>query len=142
MKPSVIYPHANRFFWYSKQIVSCVLLITLLAVQVKILLEGCLVMPYLPVPQSMAPMEGPCAEPASSAERVCLTNCEYSINKPKFAGEISLFDVAVGLPTIIFVVDSFNFSTLPFYVVSIPAIGPPLYLLFLRLFIPIPFAHH
>lgn len=130
MKLPVLHPHANQFFWYSKQMVSGVLLITLLAVQVKILLEGCLVMPYLPVPQSMASMEGPCAEPASSAERVCLAKCEYPINKPKFAGEISLFDVVVGLPTIIFVVDPFGFSPLPFYVVSMPAIGPPLYLLF------------
>lgn len=142
MKPSVLYPHANRFFWCSKQIVSGVLLITLLAVQVKILLEGCLVMPYLPVPQSMAPMEGPCAEPASSAERVCLANCEYSINKPKFAGEISLFDVIVGLPTIIFAVDPFSFSPPPFYAVFMPATGPPLYLLFSRIFIPFPSAHH
>jgi hypothetical protein len=142
MKPSVFYPHINRLCWYSKQIVSGVLLITLLAVQVKILLEGCLVIPYLAAPQSMVPMEGPCAEPASSAERVCLANCEYSISKPKCAGEVSLLDVIVGLPTIIFAVDPFSFSPLPFYVVSMPAIGPPLYLLFLRIFIPIPFAHH
>lgn len=143
MKISILYSHASQSFSrYSTRIVSGVLLITLLAVQLKIMLEGCLVMPYLPTPQSMAPMEGSCAKPASSAEQVCLANCEYSISKPKFTGEISLLDVIVGLPTIIFVVDPFSFSPTPFYAAFMPAIGPPLYLLFSRLFIPFPSARH
>ena len=60
-------------------------------------------MPYLPAPQSMEHREGPCAEPASPSERVCLTNCEYSVNKPKLTGEIALLDVIVGLSVIMIV---------------------------------------
>ncbi|WP_430230710.1 hypothetical protein [Nitrosomonas communis] len=128
---------------YSKRLLSGVLLISLLVVQAKIMLEGCLVMPYLPVPQSMKHTEGPCAEPASPSERVCLANCEYSVNKPKLTGEIASFDVIVGLPVIMIVMGVLlSFSPHTFYIAFIPAIGPPLYLLFLRFFIPIPSSPH
>lgn len=134
----------GQFSLRCSKLVSGILFITLLAVQVKIMLEGCFVMPYLPAPQNMvAPMEGPCSEPASSAERVCLASCDYSISKPKLAGELSLFDVIVALPTIIFVVDLFvRLAPSTAYATFLPAIGPPFYLLFLRLFIPLPSSHH
>lgn len=100
-------------------------------------------MPYLPAPQSVEPMEGPCAEPASPSERVCLANCEYSVSKPKLTGEITLLDVIVGLPAIMFVMGLFlSFSPHTSYTAFVFAIGPPLYLLFLRLFIPTPSSQH
>jgi hypothetical protein len=138
-------PICSRLFSlrYSKRLLSGVLLISLLVVQAKIMLEGCLVMPYLPAPQSMEPMEGPCAEPASARERVCLANCEYSVSKPKLTVEVALLDVIVGLPVIMVVMGVLlSLSLHTFYIAFIPAIGPPLYLLFLRLFIPIPFSRH
>ncbi|SFI73753.1 hypothetical protein [Nitrosomonas sp. Nm34] len=128
---------------YSKRLLSGILLISLLVVQAKIMLEGCLVMPYLPVMQSMEHMEGSCAEPASPSERVCLANCEYSVSKPKLTGEIASLDAIVGLPVIMVVMGVLlGFSSHTFYIAFIPAIGPPLYLLFLRLFIPIPSSPH
>ncbi|HNP52239.1 MAG TPA: hypothetical protein PKJ85_10650 [Nitrosomonas nitrosa] len=148
MKLLALYLPTTRSIWHSKRIVSGLLLITLLAVQVKIMLEGCFVMPYLPAPQNTAePMEGPCSEPASSTERVCLANCEYSVSKPKLVCETSLFDIIVGLPAITFVVAllvSFSPPIYPpiYYATFVPANGPPLYLLFLRLFIPLPPDHH
>ncbi|WP_143032430.1 hypothetical protein [Nitrosomonas sp. Nm33] len=124
---------------YSKRLLSGVLLISLLMMQAKIMLEGCLVMPYLPALQSMEHMEGTCAEPASPSERVCLANCEYSISKPKLTGEIALLDIIVGLPVIMFVMGLFlSFSPHTSYTAFVPGLGPPLYLLFLRLFIPTP----
>ncbi len=99
-------------------------------------------MPYLPALQSMEHMEGHCTEPASPSERVCLANCEHSVSKPKLSGETALLDVIVGLTAIMFVMDLFlGFSPHTSYV-AVPAIGPPLYLLFLRLFIPTPSPHH
>ncbi|HNP51385.1 MAG TPA: hypothetical protein PKJ85_06265 [Nitrosomonas nitrosa] len=144
MKLLALYLPTTRSIWHSKRIVSGLLLITLLAVQVKIMLEGCFVMPYLPAPQNTAePMEGPCSEPASSTERVCLANCEYSVSKPKLVCETSLFDIIVGLPAITFVVALLvSFSPPIYYATFMPANGPPLYLLFLRLFIPLPSSHH
>lgn len=100
-------------------------------------------MPYLPAPQSMEHREGACAEPASPSERVCLANCEYSVSKPKLTGEVALLDVIVGLPVIMIVMGVLlSFSPHTFYIAFVPAIGPPLYLLFLRLFIPIPSSRH
>ncbi|SDY17659.1 hypothetical protein [Nitrosomonas sp. Nm58] len=144
MKHSTLYTCSSLLsFRYSKRLLSGLLLISLLAVQVKIMLEGCLVMPYLPAQQSMAHTEGACAEPASPAERVCLANCEYSVSKPKPSGEIALLDVIVGSPMVMFVMGLFpSFSPHPSYAVFVLTIGPPLYLLFLRLFIPIPSSHH
>ena len=143
MKQLALYHPTTHSIWHSKRVVSGLLLITLLAVQVKIMLEGCFVMPYLSVPQSMVEsMEGSCSEPASSAERVCLANCEFSISKPKLAGEISLFDVIVGLPAITFmVVLLVSLSPSIYYAVFLPTNGPPLYLLFFRLFFPLPLVH-
>lgn len=119
------------------------MLISLLVMQAKIMLEGCLVMPYLPAPQSMGPMEGSCAESASPSERVCLANCEYSVSKPKLTDGVALLDAIVWLPVIMVVMGVlFSFSPRTSYIVLVPAIGPPLYLLFLRLFIPIPFLQY
>lgn len=140
MKHSIFCTYYNQLsFRYSKRAISGVLLVSLIVVQAKIMLTGCLVMPYLPALQSMEAMEGSCAEPASPKERVCLANCEYSISKPKLAGEITLFDIIVDLPAIMFVTGLFiNCSSCPSDAVFMPAIGPPFYLLFLRFFIPIP----
>lgn len=138
MKRLTLYSYSGLIFYhYPKRIVSGVLLILLLVMQAKIMLEGCLIMPYLPHQQSMEAMAGSCAEPASPGERVCLANCEYSISKPKLAGEITLFDIIVELPTIMFMMAlSLSFSPDTSYTAFVPVIGPPLYLLFLRLFIP------
>jgi hypothetical protein len=144
MKHSAIYTRSTLFsFRYSKRMWSGLLIITLLAIQARIILEGCLVLPYLPASQSMEHMNGSCSEPASSNERVCLAQCEHAVNKPKLIGEIPLLDAIVGLSTIVLMIDSLDGLSLhTAFSVSSPAIGPPLYLLFLRLLIPIPTSHY
>ena len=145
MKHSSTCSHFRIFFFRSsKRMVRGLLLITLLMLQAKIILDGCFIIPFLPAAQqsSMEYMGGPCAELDTSAERVCLENCEYSANKPKLIGQqLLLFDTIVGLPAI-FVVTflSVGISRYTEYSTLTPSMGPPLYLLFLRLLIPSP--HH
>ncbi|SCZ87039.1 hypothetical protein [Nitrosomonas mobilis] len=128
---------SRRSFGTPKQIISCILLFALLAVQVKIMLEACFVMPQLAAQQGMAQMEGPCAEPAAPTAQLCLEYCEYSVSKSRLADENPLFDVILGLPAIIHVANlNSGFLPVTSYSVFVPAIGPPLYLIFSRFFIP------
>lgn len=140
MKHSSMYTRSTMLsFRYSRRLLSGLLLLTLLVMHAKIMLEGCLVAPHLPAAlQSMEQMDGSCTEPASPTERVCLVHCEFLVNKPKFVGEILSFDNIAGLPAVFLVIGLFaglshhaSFPTLR------PSVGLPLYLLFLRLFIPI-----
>lgn len=137
---------ASLFIQHSKRWLSGLLLIALLVMHAKIMLEGCLVIPYLSaLPQSMVQMDGPCAETesTSSTGRVCQMHCEYSVNAPKFSDEISLPDNVVTLPVIFLVICVL--ASLPPHT-FFPALrsfsGPPLYLLFQRLFIPTSPSHY
>lgn len=101
------------------------------------MLEACFIMPQLSAQQGMAQMEGPCAEPAATAAQLCLEYCEYSVSKSRLADENPLFDVILGLPAIIHVANlNSGFLPITSYSVFVPAIGPPLYLIFSRFFIP------
>ncbi len=143
MKHSVGYTRSTALFiQHSKRWVSGLLLIALLVMHAKIMLEGCLVIPYLSaLSQSTVQMDGPCAETESTSPigRVCQVHCEYSVNVPKFAGEISLLDSNVVLPAIFLAICVFaNILHRTLFPTLRSFAGPPLYLLFLRLFIPTP----
>ncbi|TXI17436.1 MAG: hypothetical protein E6Q62_08975 [Nitrosomonas sp.] len=143
MKHFVGYARSTTLFiQHSKRWGSGLLLIALLVMHAKIMLEGCLVTPYLSaLPQSTVQMDGPCAETesTSSTGRVCQVHCEYSVNVPKFAGEISLLDNIVALPAIFLALFVFaNILHRTLFATLRSFAGPPLYLLFLRLFIPTP----
>lgn len=142
MKYSLCNTCFNIFsFRYSKRLVSGLLITMLLVMHAKIMLEGCLVIPYLPAsPQSTGHTDSTCVDASSPTERVCLANCEYSVNKPKISGEISLLNNVIVLPVVIFVICLFvGLSHRIPCSTSRTSQGPPLYLLFLRLFIPIPY---
>jgi len=138
MKPAFIPAGSDRLLLgVSKQLIGSILLITLLAVQLKIMVEACFIMPQLSTQQGMVQMEGPCTEPASLTMQLCLEHCEHSVSNSRLAGENPLFDIIIALPAITHLAGlNSEVSPIPSYSVFVPAIGPPLYLIFSRFFIP------
>lgn len=140
MKSATTFAGSDRsLFGISKQLIASILLVALLAIQLKIMVEACFVMPQLSTQQGMAQMEmeGPCAEPNSSSMQLCLEHCENSVSKSRLAVENPLFDFIVALPAITHVINlNSEVSPIPLYSTFMPAIGPPLYLIFSRFFIP------
>jgi hypothetical protein len=121
----------------SKQKVAWFVLFTLLFIQIRVAVGGCLVTGYIPAPQKteqtmqMEPGE-PCTENNSTGKQPCMKHCEQSTNTPKFTFDLPLFAPLVLLTSApMFILANAGTFETP---AQTPATtGPPIYLRFLRL---------